>query len=79
MRLSRTRLNSASMRDLVVKGIGPRHVGHRHGAIVHEPVVVEHPEHGLPTHGQKGDPQRIEKNDYLPGCDSVGQGLTAQV
>ena len=56
MRLSRTRLNSASMRDLVVEGIGPRRVGHRHGAVVHEPVAVEHPEHGVAAHGQEGGP-----------------------
>ena len=56
MRLGRTRLNSASMRDPVVEGVRPRRVGHRHGAVVHEPVAVEHPEHGVAAHGQEGGP-----------------------
>ena len=46
------------MRDLVVEGIGPRWVGHQHEAVVHEPIVVEHPEHGVTAYGQKGDPPK---------------------
>ena len=61
MRLSRTRLNSASMRDLVIEGIGLRRVGHQHGAVIHEPVAVEHTEQGAAAHGLKGDPPKINK------------------
>ena len=44
------------MWDSVVKSVRPGRIGHRHGAVVDEPVAVKHPEHGVATHSQKGGP-----------------------
>ena len=54
MRLRGTRLNSAYMRDFVVKGVWPRGIRHRHGTVVNESVAVKHPEHGVAAHRQEG-------------------------
>ena len=54
MRLGGARLDGTRMRQLVVKGVGPRRRRHRHGAVVNESVAVKHPEHGVAADRQEG-------------------------
>jgi len=67
MRLSRTRLDGTSMLGLVVQGVRPDGVRHGHGAVVVEPVAVQHPEHGVATHGQEGGPHTLDIFGVDPG------------
>ena len=61
MWLCGTRLNSTSMWDFVVQGVGPWGIGHRHGAVVNESVAVKHPEHGVAAHSQEGGPHAFDR------------------
>ena len=54
MRLGGARLDGTRMRQLIVKGVGPRRRRHRHGAVVNESVAVKHPEHGVAADRQEG-------------------------
>ena len=60
MRLDGARLNSTSMLGLVVQSIRPSRVRHRHGAVIVEPIPVQHPEHGVSAHGQEGGPHTFD-------------------
>ena len=67
MRLSGTRLDGTSMLGLEVQSIRPGRVRHRHGAVIVEAVAVQHPEHGVSTHGQEGGPHTLDVFGVDPG------------
>lgn len=67
MRLSGTRLDGTSMLGLEVQSIRPGRVRHRHGAVIVEAVAVQHPEHGVATHGQEGGPHTLDVFGVDPG------------
>ena len=67
VRLSGTRLDGTSMLGLEVQSIRPGRVRHRHGAVIVETVAVQHPEHGVSTHGQEGGPHTLDVFGVDPG------------
>ena len=88
MRLNGARLDGASVSGLVIESVGPGGVGHGHGAVVVEPVSVQHPEHGVSTHGQERCPHALDVFGVDPGIsdehfghanDLVGPFLLVEV